>query len=442
MEEAVLKNSLQAWAMVLMLTLFMITAFADRAVLGFAAVPLMKDLGLQPSQFGLAASAMYWLYPVGGLAGGFAVNRWQAKWVLAVLATIWAVAQFPMLWCTTLNEVIVARTLLGLGEGPAFAVAMHACFKWFEDDRRALPSSIVSEGAAFGIIFASPIVAIVIQTFGWRTAFGLLGAVTLVWVVAWIVFGREGEVTTASAGSKHLTRVPYRLLLLDRTFLGNTLAGFAVACGITVFLAWLPPYLVKGLGYSAAQTGWLTSLPWAASILLVLAGSFLSQQLLRWGVSSGYARGLMLCMSLALGGAATMAMTFREPGPLQLLLLALGFGLPTLVWTLSPAIIGEVTPVAQRGAMLGLFATIANTAAGSLAPYFMGLMVEAGATAAQGYAQGFLLLGSLQLVLAFVALLLIRPQATLAAFNAHARAAEPSTGSQPFDSSISQGARV
>jgi len=45
-------------------------------------------------------------------------------------------------------------------------------------------------------------------------------------------------------------------------------------------------------------------------------------------------------------------------------------------------------------------------------------------------------------VLAFVALLLIRPQATLAAFNAHARAAEPLTGSQPFDSSISQGARV
>ena len=436
------KNSPQAWAMVLMLTLFMIIAFADRAVLGFAAVPIMKDLNLQPSQFGLAASAMYWLYPVGGLAGGFAVNRWPAKWVLAVLATIWAVTQFPMLWCTTLNEVIIARVLLGLGEGPAYEVAMHACFKWFEDDRRALPSSIVSEGAAFGIIFASPIVAIVIQAFGWRTAFGLLGAVTLVWVGAWIVFGREGEVTTASAASGHLTRVPYRLLLLDRTFLGNIIAGFAVACGITVFLAWLPPYLLKGLGYSAAQAGWLTSLPWAASILLVLAGSSLSQLLLRWGVPSGYARGLMLSMSLALGGAATVTMTFLEPGPLHLSFLALGFGLPTLVWTLSPAIIGEVTPVVQRGAMLGLFATIANTAAGSLAPYFMGLMVEAGATAAQGYARGFLVLGSVQLVLAFIALLLIRPQATLAAFTAHSRTAAQLAGPQPTDASISQGARV
>jgi ACS family D-galactonate transporter-like MFS transporter len=442
MEKAVPKNSPQAWAMVLLLTLFMIIAFADRAVLGFAAVPIMKDLNLQPSQFGLAASAMYWLYPIGGLAGGFAVNRWPAKWVLAVLATIWAVTQFLMLWCTTLNEVIVARVLLGLGEGPAYAVAMHACFKWFEDDRRALPSSVVSEGAAFGIIFASPIVAIVIQAFGWRAAFGMLGAVTLVWVVAWIVFGREGEITTASARSEHLTRVPYRLLLLDRTFLGNIIAGFAVACGITVFLAWLPPYLLKGLGYSAAQAGWLTSLPWAASILLVLAGSFLSQLLLRRGVPSGLARGLMLSMSLALGGAATVVMTFLEPGPLQLLFLALGFGLPTLVWTLGPAIIGEVTPVVQRGAMLGIFATIANTAAGSLAPYFMGLMVEAGATAAQGYARGFLLLGSLQLVLAFVALLLIRPQTTLAAFTAHVRATASLAGPQPIDGSLSQGARV
>lgn len=427
------KRSLQAWAMVLMLTLFMILAFSDRAVLGFAAVPLMKDLNLQPSQFGLAASAMYWLYPIGGLLGGFAVNRWPAKWVLAALATIWAAAQFPMLWCTTLNEVIVARALLGLGEGPAYAVAMHACFKWFEDDRRTLPSGIVSEGAAFGIIFASPIVAHVLVSHGWRTGFGLLGAVTLAWVVVWVVFGREGSVVTASARSGHLSRVPYRLLVLDRTFLGNTLAGFAVACGITVFLSWLPPYLLKGLGYSTTQAGWLTILPWAASIVLVFAGSVLSQRLLRRGVASGLARGLMLCMALALGGAATVMMTFLAPGPLQLLFLAVGFGLPTLVWTLSPAIIGEVTPVPQRGAMLGLFSTIANTAAGSLAPYFMGLMVESGATAAQGYARGFLVLGAVQLVMALVALILIRPEATLAAFTAHtATAAAPVPMSAPI----------
>lgn len=430
------KKQFQPWFMVLMLTLFMILAFADRAVLGFAAVPLMRDLNLQPSQFGLAASAMYWLYPVGGLIGGFAVNRWPAKWVLAVLAAIWAVTQFPMLWASSLTEVIVARALLGLGEGPAYAVALHACFKWFDDDRRAVPGGIVSEGAAFGIIFASPIVAHVLQAYGWRAGFGALGAVTLVWVLAWIIFGKEGQVTAASAKSGQVSRVPYGKLLLDRTFIGNTLAGFAVACGITVFLSWLPPYLLKGLGYSATQAGWLTILPWLASIILVFAGSFFSQHLLRRGVPSGLARGLLLCLSLAFGGAATIAMTFLPPGPPQLLLLAVGFGLPTLVWTLSPAIIGEVTPVAQRGAMLGLFSTIANTAAGSLAPYFMGILVESGATAAQGYAKGFLVLGAIQLVVAFIAALLIRPEATSAAFAASANVTAAPIGAAPSRPSI------
>ena len=115
---------LEPWFIVFMLTLFMILAFADRAVLGFAAVPLMRDLNLTPSQFGLAASAMYWVYPVAGIAGGFLVNRCPTKWVLAGLAAIWAASQFPMLWATSLNEIVAARVLLGLGEGPAFAVVL------------------------------------------------------------------------------------------------------------------------------------------------------------------------------------------------------------------------------------------------------------------------------------------------------------------------------
>lgn len=417
------RESLKPWFIVFMLTLFMILAFADRAVLGFAAVPLMRDLSLTPSQFGLAASAMYWVYPVAGIAGGFLVNRWPTKWVLAGLATVWAATQFPMLWASTLNEVVAARVLLGLGEGPAFAVVLHAVFKWFEDDRRAVPTSIVSEGAAFGIVLAAPVVAYFIVAQGWRFGFGLLGTLTAAWVVLWLIFGSEGKVNRPSAEAGNLQPVSYRLLLLDRTFIGNTLAGFAVACGITIMLAWLPPYLTRGLGYSTTETGWLTTLPWIASIVLVLGGGYLSQRLMLAGVPSRHARASFLCLCLVAGGAATAAMTFLAPGPLQLALLAIGFGLPTLVWTLSPAVIAEVTPVAQRGAMLGLFSTIANSAAGSFAPYLMGLVVERGTTPAAGYALGFLVLGLLQAVCAVIAWVLIRPAATIARFQAEARAA-------------------
>lgn len=420
-------NVWRAWYIVAMLTLFMVLAFADRAVLGFAAVPLMQDLKISPSEFGLAASAMYWLYPVAGLIGGFALNRYPAKWVLAILAVIWALSQLPMLWATSASEIIFARALLGVGEGPAFAVALHACFKWFDDKDRAVPTSIVSEGAAFGIIFASPIVAYVITGYGWRIGFASLAAATLAWVALWIATGSEGTVKPALSRADDATRVPYRLLLLDRTFIGNTIAGFSVACGITIFLAWLPPYLLKGLGYSAAQAGWLTTLPWLMSILLVLVGSLISQKLLQRSVSSRLARGLMLSGALGLGGLATVGMTYLQPGALQLALLSIGFGLPTLVWTLSPAVIGEVTPVVQRGAMLAIFTTVANTAAGSLAPYFMGILVERGATQAAGYATGFAILGAIQVAFAVIAWLLIDPEATRSRFARHAPVTAPGT---------------
>ena len=181
--------------------------------------------------------------------------------------------------------------------------------------------------------------------------------------------------------------------------------------------------MLKGLGYSATQAGWLTTLPWLTSIVLVLVGSFVSQKLLQRRVSSRLARGLMLSGALGLGGLSTIGMTFLQPGILQLGLLSIGFGLPTLVWTLSPAIIGEVTPVVQRGAMLAVFTTVSNTAAGSLAPYFMGILVERGATQAEGYATGFAILGAVQVVVAAIAWLMINPEATRAHFASNTPAA-------------------
>lgn len=48
-----------AWLLVALLFLFMLTNCADRAVLGLAAVPIMQELGLTHSQFGLIATSFF-----------------------------------------------------------------------------------------------------------------------------------------------------------------------------------------------------------------------------------------------------------------------------------------------------------------------------------------------------------------------------------------------
>jgi ACS family D-galactonate transporter-like MFS transporter len=51
----------EAWLIVALLFLFMLVNFADKAVIGIAAVPMMQELGLSPSEFGLIGSSFFLL---------------------------------------------------------------------------------------------------------------------------------------------------------------------------------------------------------------------------------------------------------------------------------------------------------------------------------------------------------------------------------------------
>src|SRR6185312_10612989 len=114
-----------AWTITFLLFLFMLVNFADKIVVGLAAVPIMKELNLEPAQFGLLGSSFFFLYSVAAIVVGFIVNRVATRWVLLVLALIWALAQFPMVGTVSLTMLMICRIILGAGEGPAGAVAIH-----------------------------------------------------------------------------------------------------------------------------------------------------------------------------------------------------------------------------------------------------------------------------------------------------------------------------
>src|SRR3974377_325828 len=62
-----------AWLMVALLFLFMLINFADKAVIGIAAVPIMQELQLSPRQFGLIGSSFFLLFSVSAIVTGFIV---------------------------------------------------------------------------------------------------------------------------------------------------------------------------------------------------------------------------------------------------------------------------------------------------------------------------------------------------------------------------------
>jgi ACS family D-galactonate transporter-like MFS transporter len=410
----------KAWTAVVLVFLFMLINFADKAVIGLASVPIMQDLGLDHRQFGLLGSAFFLLFSLSGVMVGFLANRIGTKVLMLVMGIVWAAALLPMSVAANFRMLVASRVVLGAAEGPAFPVAVHSVYKWFGDRRRALPTSVVASGAAFGTGLVAPFITWIIVHYGWHAAFGTLGCVGLVWACLWLVFASEGQIDqVATAGDAALRyRVPYSRLLLSRTALGVFLAGFGAYWIVALTLVWLANYLIKAVHLSATQAGWVITLPSILQMGFAPLCAYLSMALSRRGFSSRVSRGALGSICVVVAGIALACVPLAGSGALEIGLVGLSCSIGSVIFTLGTTLIGEISPAAQRGAMLGITNSI-HTLAGLCAPFLMGLLVDIDTDPIAGFRTGYLYAGVLVALLGAAAAALIDPEADLLNFQRH-----------------------
>jgi MFS family permease len=397
--------------MTALIFLFMFINFADKAVLGLAAQPLMVELKLSPEQFGLIGSAFFLLFPVSAVLVGFVTNRVAARHSLLAMAILWSLVQFPMLGVTTLQVLIASRIFLGIAEGPAYPVAMHAVYKWFPDSLRAMPTAVIAQGSTIGVIVAVPVLNWIIVRYSWHWAFAALGLAGLSWVVLWALFGREGTLVDPPVGEEAAVggTVPYRYLLTCPSIIAACCAGFVTYWGLALTLTWFTSYLVDGLGYSQSTGGDLSVLPWLIGLVVVLLGGWISQRLKTAGYSSRLSRGAFASATVFLGGCLMLFVGHMPTPGFKIALLTLGGAIGATIYVVIPMIVSELTPQKQRAAMLAIVNSV-MTSAGVIAPLVMGAVVQNAATPTAGYERGYLILGGLLLAGGLIGLLFIRPE--------------------------------
>ena len=409
----------RAIAVLLMLFLFQTLNFFDKLVFGLSAVPMMKELGLSPKDFGLIGSSFFLLFSLSGMAVGmFVVGRFPVKWLLLIMAGVWSATQIPIFFSGSVAVLVVCRIILGAGEGPGLPTALHACYNWFPADKRSVPSAVVLQGISVGLLAGGPILTYVIVSYGWRTGFLFCGLLGLAWMLGWFIIGGEGPYSAAHApeGTTAKDRaLPARVLWGDPTVIGVIIMSTASYWIVGMSATWLPPFLQLGLGYKQVDVGWIISGIYLFQSPLLLGGSWLTQVLQRRGFSLRACLGRASGLALLAAGCALL-LSIVTSGPLQLACIAIAFAAPSLTTIFGPVALGAVAPAVQRGRLIVVIYS-GNAASALVSNALTGWIVgEAGSNTPLGYAHAMTFTAGVLIVGAISAFALIFPERTIARF--------------------------
>src|SRR5882762_7675125 len=145
--------------------------YIDRVNVSTAASAFQRDLHLNNTQVGLVFSAFAYPYLVFQIVGGWVSDRFGARRTLIVCGLIWAAATVLTGMAGGLASMLVARVLLGLGEGATFPAATSAMSRWVAKEKRGFAQGITHAAARVGNAVAPALIVAVMIAYGWRNSF-------------------------------------------------------------------------------------------------------------------------------------------------------------------------------------------------------------------------------------------------------------------------------
>ena len=344
----------------------------DRSNLAVAASEISKEFEFTSVQMGLIFSAFSWTYLLFQIPGGIMVKRYSPRILYAFSLITWSLATVFQGFAKGFVTLFGLRMATGMFEAPAFPINNRVVSNWFPDNERASAIAIYTSGQFLGLAFLMPVLSKVQFYVGWKGLFVVTGLVGIVWGIIWYIFYRDPmkhklvneaeleliekgggmldkQVAEESISKKKFKWSDLKEVLSHRKLWGIYIGQFAVNSTLWFFLTWFPKYLVDYRGLDFIKSGYWASVPYLAAFAGVLCSGFLSDYLIKKGVSAAKARKRPIIIGLLVSVLILGANYVDSPG-LIILFMSLSFfgvGFASITWifvsTLAPKHLIDIT---------------------------------------------------------------------------------------------------
>lgn len=231
------------WAVLLLLVISGFLNYFDRSNLSAGATDIRRELALSPYQLGLLLGAFFWTYALMQLLGfaGWLVDRFNVCWILAVGFFLWSAATAVTGVAQAFAMVFGLRLLLGFGESIAYPSYSRILANHFPEHHRGFANAMIDAGTKSGPALGTLLGGLLMARYGWRVFFIVLGSVSLVWLVPWLIWMPRGRGVSAREDPEGIPSVA--AILRHRSAWCTGLGLFCSNYFWYFLLTWLPPYL-------------------------------------------------------------------------------------------------------------------------------------------------------------------------------------------------------
>ena len=273
---------------------FACASYLQRQGIGIAAERMMPELGLTQVHIGWLMNAFLITYAVFQVPGGLVGQRVGARLTIAVIGILSVLASVvtaaaPLIATSALmfTTLVIARSLLGVAHGGLFPVEAGTIRHWYPLGRWSSMVGLLVTGLWTGAAIASPLVASLMEAYGWQAAILLTSVPSLVLVVLWWIVVRDQpgqhpwirpeELAETAANPHYDATAPLTLrrvarVLGDPQILLVTLSYLVMNYVFYLVTFWSFLYLVQDRKLSVLESGWLGALPFVVAGMAAAAG--------------------------------------------------------------------------------------------------------------------------------------------------------------------------
>ena len=376
------------WRIMFLCFLAIVIAYLDRVNLSVSAPTLMKLYGWNTTQFGMVMSAFFAGYAILNAPAGWQADRVGGRKLIVVGMIWWSLATILTPFGSTLGLMIFIRFMMGVGEAVVFPSVTSMVSRWMLPTERGRAQGFNLSGMMVGAGMAMPVVAMLIQSVGWKWSFYGFGFLGIVWTIIWFMYATDrpedhpgiskAELEEISAGEslKGAAAVPQESLsdiLKSRAVWGLILGYFCQLYNWYLFLSWLPAYLVMARGFGIIKTGFYGLLPYIGAFIAANFAGYLSDKMSK---TYGHTQARKIIIYISFVGSAVFLYfgAHAESPMVAVALITICVSFVGLNFAPFWALPVDISP-RNAGLVSGLMNTSGNIA-GVLAPLITGYVVS------------------------------------------------------------------